>query len=149
LQILNFTNIDQETVHLICLVLPCKSTTSNECHVGMIMVKKTKRANMDIIISSLGFKAGESLEGYVREKLDKLSPSDHIIRANVVLFVGPDRATPNTYCEIILEIPGNDLFVKEHSAEFEQAVDAAVNKLQGMIRKAKEKQVDQWQGKAK
>ena len=102
---------------------------------------------MDLIIQSLGFKAGEVLENYVTEKLGKLSPSDHIIRANVVLFLGPDRATPNTYCEIRLEIPGNDHFVKESSPEFEQSVDSAVNKLQAMIRKAKEKQVDQWQGK--
>ena len=103
---------------------------------------------MDVIIQSLGFKAGEELENYVREKLDKLKPSDHIVRANVVLYLGPDRATPNTYCEIRLEVPGNDLFVKEHSAEFEQSVDAAVNILQGMLRKQKEKQLDQWHGRA-
>ena len=102
---------------------------------------------MDIIIQSLGFKAGEELESYVKEKLGKLSPNDHIIRANVVLFLGPDRATPNTYCEIRLEIPGNDHFIKESSPEFEQSIDSAVNKLQAMIRKAKEKQVDQWHGR--
>jgi putative sigma-54 modulation protein len=39
------------------------------------------------------------------------------------------------------------IFIKEHSAEFEQAVDSAVNKLQGMLRKAKEKQVDQLHGR--
>ena len=102
---------------------------------------------MDIIIQSLGFKAGEELESYVREKLEKLSPSDHIVRANVVLFLGPDRATPNTYCEIRLEVPGPDHFVKESSPDFHQSIDSAVNKLQGMVRKLKEKQVDQWQGK--
>jgi putative sigma-54 modulation protein len=102
---------------------------------------------MDIIIQSLGFKAGEELEGYIREKLGKLSPNDHIVRANVTLFLGPDRATQNTYCEIRLEVPGNDLFVKETSLEFEQSVDSAVNKLQGMLRKAKEKQMDQWHGR--
>jgi putative sigma-54 modulation protein len=102
---------------------------------------------MDIIIQSLGFKAGEELESYIREKLGKLSPSDHIIRANVTLYLGPDRATSNNYCEIRLEVPGNDHFIKESSPEFEQAVDSAVNKLQSIIRKAKEKQVDQWQGK--
>jgi putative sigma-54 modulation protein len=102
---------------------------------------------MDIIIQSLGFKAGEELEGYIHEKLEKLTPNDHIVRANVTLFLGPDRATPNTYCEIRLEVPGNDLFIKESSPEFEQSVDSAVNKLQGMLRKAKEKQVDQWHGK--
>jgi len=103
---------------------------------------------MDIIIQSLGFKAGEELEAYIREKLDKLSPNDHIVRANVTMFLGPDRATPNTYCEIRLEVPGNDLFVKENSPEFEQSIDEAVNKLQGMLRKAKEKLVDRRQGNA-
>ena len=103
---------------------------------------------MDIIIQSLGFKAGEELETYIHEKLGKLSPNDHIVRANVTLFLGPQREPQSSYCEIRLEVPGNDLFVKEHSVEFEQAVDTAVNRLQSIIRKAKEKQVDQWQGKA-
>jgi putative sigma-54 modulation protein len=102
---------------------------------------------MNIIIQSLGFKAGEDLEGYITEKLEKLKPNDHIVGANVTLFLGPDRATPNTYCEIRLEVPGNDLFVKESSPDFEQSVDSAVNKLQGMLRKQKEKQVDQWHGR--
>lgn len=99
---------------------------------------------MDIIIQSLGFKASDHLEGYIREKLGKLNPSEHIIRANVMLFQGPDRNTPNDYCEIRLEVPGNDHFVKERSPHFEQAVDSAVNKLQGILRKNKEKQVDRW-----
>lgn len=102
---------------------------------------------MDVIIQSLGFKAGEELESYIREKLEKLKPNDQIIRANVTLYLGPDRATPNDYCEIRLEVPGNDLFVKESAAEFEQAVDETVNKLQGILRKQKEKQVDQWHGR--
>lgn len=102
---------------------------------------------MDVIIQSLGFKAGEDLEAFVREKLNKLTPADNIVRANVTLYLGPDRATRNTYCEIRLEVPGNDLFVKEDDLEFQQAVDEAVNKLQGMLRKAKEKQVDRDKGK--
>lgn len=102
---------------------------------------------MDIIIQSLGFKASDHLEGYIREKLGKLNPSEHIIRANVMLFQGPSRNTPNDYCEIRLEVPGNDHFVKEHSPHFEQAVDSAVNKLQGILRKQKEKQVDRWHGR--
>jgi putative sigma-54 modulation protein len=103
---------------------------------------------MDVIIQSLGFKASDTLENYIREKLDKLSPNDHIVRANVVLFQGPDRNTPNDYCEIRLEVPGNDHFVKEHSAHFEQAIDDAVNKLQAMIRKTKDKMVDRNRGEA-
>jgi putative sigma-54 modulation protein len=102
---------------------------------------------MRVIIQSLGFKAGAELENYVREKLERLKPNEQITGANVVLFMGPDRATPNDYCEIRLEVPGNDLFVKESALEFEQAIDSAVNKLQGMLRKAKEKVVDRKHGK--
>lgn len=102
---------------------------------------------MDIIIQSLGFTAGEQLESFVREKLSKLSPSDHIVRANVTLFLGPDRATPSDYCEIILEVPGNNLFVKESSPDFEQSVTKAVNTLQQTLRKEKEKMTDRQQGK--
>jgi putative sigma-54 modulation protein len=102
---------------------------------------------MDVIIQSLGFKASDSLEAYIHEKLEKLKPNDHIIRANVILFQGPDRNTPSDYCEIRLEVPGNDLFVKEHSAYFEQAVDETVNRLQGILRKQKEKQLDRWHGR--
>ena len=97
---------------------------------------------MDIIIQSLGFKHSENLEQYINEKLEKLTPADKIIRANVTLFQGPDRATPSDYCEIRLEVPGPDLFVKESSAVFEQAIDECINKLQGMLRKQKEKMVD-------
>src|SRR5215212_5519864 len=104
---------------------------------------------MDVIIQSLGFKAGEGLEGYIHEKLEKLTPNEGIVRANVTLFFGADKNTPDTFCEIRLEVPGNDLFVKESAKDdFEQAVDSAVNKLQSILRKSKEKQVDQWHGRA-
>jgi putative sigma-54 modulation protein len=106
-----------------------------------------KKVAMDVIIQSLGFKASDELEAYIREKLEKLTPAERIVRANVILYLGPDRATANNYCEIRLEVPGNDLFIKESNPDFEQAVDEAVNKLQGMWRKAKEKEVDRQQGK--
>ncbi len=97
---------------------------------------------MDVIIQSLGFKHSENLVSYINEKLQKLTPSDRIIRANVTLFQGPDRATPNDYCEIRLEVAGPDLFVKESSTEYEKAIDECINKLQGILRKQKEKMVD-------
>lgn len=102
---------------------------------------------MKVNIQSLGFKAGEELENHIHEKLGKLAPSDHIVSANVTMFLGADRATREHFCEIRLEVPGNDPFVKESAGDFYQAVDSAVNKLQGILRKAKEKQVDAWHGK--
>jgi len=104
---------------------------------------------MDVIIQSLGFKAGENLETYVREKLNKLTPSDHVVRANVTLYLGADKNIPDTFCEIRLEVPGNDLFVKESAKDdFEQAIDITINTLQGILRKQKEKQVDQRHSRA-
>lgn len=100
---------------------------------------------MDIIIQSLGFKASEHLEDYIKEKLGKLKPNDNIVRANVTLFKGPEKAVLSDYCEIRLEVPGNDHFVKEHSADFEQSVDTAVDTLQSILRKTNEKIRDRWQ----
>lgn len=102
---------------------------------------------MKVNIQSLGFKAGEDLESYISEKLHQLTPNDHIVGANVVLFLGPDKSTREHFCEIRLEVPGNDPFVKSGSADFYQAVDVTINKLQGILRKTKEKQLDAWHGR--
>jgi putative sigma-54 modulation protein len=103
---------------------------------------------MDITIQSLGFKASNDLEAFIHEKLDKLINKDQIIRANVVLFHGADNNPESDYCEIRLEMPGNDPFAKRSSPSFEQAVVDTVEVLQKQLRKAKEKQVDRRQGQA-
>ncbi len=92
---------------------------------------------MDIIIQSLGFKAGESLELFIREKISGLK-SDNIVRANVTLFKGPDTNPENNYCEIRLEVPGNDHFVKKNSHYFETSVSECVDILTHMINKTKD-----------
>ena len=99
---------------------------------------------MEVIIQSLGFKHSSNLEAYINEKLEELTPSEHIVRANVTLHQGQDSTTPNDYCEIRLEVPGNDIFVKEHSADYEQAVNECINKAQSILRKQKDKMVDSY-----
>ena len=96
---------------------------------------------MDIIIQSLGFKAGEGLENFTREKLNNLN-YDNIVRANVTLYKGPDSNPENNYCEIRLEIPGNDLFVKKSNVHFETAVTEASDALEKMLRKEKGRRID-------
>jgi putative sigma-54 modulation protein len=102
---------------------------------------------MDIIIQSLGFKAGESIESFITEKLNTVK-SDKIVRANVILFKGADSDPENNYCEIRLEIPGNDLFVKKHSTYFETSVSECVDVLKQQVNKNKEKQVHNLQANA-
>ena len=101
---------------------------------------------MDIIIQSLGFTAGEGLEDFVREKIGKLDRDAKVIRADVMLFLGPQSAAERYYCEVRLEIPGNDLFVKKNSDSFEKAIVATADVLQLNLRKTKEKIIARQQG---
>jgi putative sigma-54 modulation protein len=97
---------------------------------------------MDIIIQSLGFKASEHLENLIREKLNRIvNESDKVIRANVTLYMGSDSNPQNNVCEIRLEVPGNDHFVKKSSDVFEQAITECTDALQKIIRRAKDKQI--------
>ena len=96
---------------------------------------------MDIIIESPGFKASNELESYVRETLSKLK-SDKIIRADVTLYIGSEGNPANKFCEIRLEVPGNDHFVKRNAGTFETAVLDATETLQEILKKTKEKAID-------
>jgi putative sigma-54 modulation protein len=102
---------------------------------------------MDIIIQSLGFKAGEKLEAFTRQKLGKLK-YDKIVRANVVLYKGPEAEVENNYCEIRLEVPGNDLFVKKHSPHFETSIAECVDVLAEKLDRLKTKGADRRQAAA-
>lgn len=102
---------------------------------------------MDIIIQSLGFTAGETLENFITEKLNSLN-SDSIVRANVTLYLGPNNNPENNYCEIRLEVPGNDPFVKRTGAYFETAVTECVDALAETLKRSKEKNMDRRQAEA-
>jgi putative sigma-54 modulation protein len=102
---------------------------------------------MDIIIQSLGFRAGENLENFIREKLSALK-SDDIVRANVVLHKGPASDPDSDYCEIRLEVPGRDPFVKKNSRYFETSVSECVEVLTQMLKKSKEKNIHGRQAEA-
>ncbi|MEO5890678.1 MAG: HPF/RaiA family ribosome-associated protein [Ferruginibacter sp.] len=96
---------------------------------------------MDIIIQSLGFTAGPTLEDFVREKLNTLK-GDRIIRANVTLFKGPAGNPDSDYCEIRLEVPGNDHFVKKQTAWFETSVSECVEVLANIINNSKKQSIN-------
>ncbi len=100
---------------------------------------------MDIIIQSLGFNAGESLESFIREKVNTLK-SETIVRTNVTLFQGPASNPENSYCEIRLEVPGNDLFVKRNAAYFEVSVNECVDVLNKQLKKNRDLSVDRRKG---
>ncbi len=95
---------------------------------------------MDLIISSLHFKADAKLEAFIREKTAKLSPLyDGVMGCEVVLRIDGASDNSNKTAEIKLIIPGNDLFSKRQAKSFEEAVDNAVDALRRQLRKHKEK----------
>lgn len=96
---------------------------------------------MDIIIQSLGFKASDALEEFIREKLGNLK-SDRIIRANVVLYKGSAGNPESDYCEIRLEVPGNDHFVKKHSPHFETSASECVEILSQMLKQVRDRHIN-------
>ena len=99
---------------------------------------------MDIIIQSLGFKASEHLESFIREKLNKaVHESEKVVRANVTLYAASESNPNNNVCEIRLEVPGNDHFVKKASEVFEQAITECTDALQNIMRKTRDKQISQ------
>ena len=95
---------------------------------------------MEIIITSLKFKARKKLETFIREKVRKLFHHDNkIIRANVVLRETENGNPENKLCEIRLVIPGNDHFVSKCTGMYEKSVLQAVGVLQNHLRRAKNK----------
>ena len=95
---------------------------------------------MNIIIQSPGFKASDSLEEFINQKLEKIGQHSHnIMRADVILTKGPESELRNNHCEIRLEVPGNDHFVKKNSRTFEYAVTESVIALEHMMERSKGK----------
>lgn len=97
---------------------------------------------MDIIIQSLGFTASEHLKEFIAEKMSKLEHHEEIIRANVTLFEGADGNPENQFCEIRMEVPGNDHFAKRNSDAYEKAITETVDVLQKVMRKSKDKMIE-------
>ena len=97
---------------------------------------------MNIIIKSADFKIGRGLETFVREKVKKLfKQSDNIMRANVMLRKEAGKNPNNKLCEIRLEVPGYDHFVKKSSEEYGKSVLRAVDVLQKILRRNKNMQL--------
>jgi len=93
---------------------------------------------MEIIISSVNFKANATLDAFVKEKVSKLfKQCNTIIRANVVLRKTESGNPENKLCEIRLMIPGNDHFVRKCTAVYEKSILQAVDVLQKIIRRKK------------
>lgn len=95
---------------------------------------------MKINLQSVHFKASEQLKEFVDEKVSKLFHFDEkILSADVTLVANDIKIQHNKMCEIRLVVPGYDDFVKKEAASFEEAISDAVETLQKVLRRKKDK----------
>jgi putative sigma-54 modulation protein len=95
---------------------------------------------MKLQMHSIRFDADQKLINFIQRKTDKLERFyDRIINGEVYLKLDKDENMENKIIEIKVNIPGNQLFVKERSKTFEAATDQAVETLKRQLKKIKDK----------
>lgn len=93
-----------------------------------------------INIEGVHFSVDGKLVEFIEEKLEKLDVFfDHIINSTVILKVDKKESHDNKVVEIMMHVPGKDLFAKKHGDSFEKAVDEAVEAIRRQVKKHKEK----------
>ncbi len=91
-------------------------------------------------IQSIHFDADIKLTTFIEKKLEKLETFyDRVLGAEVFLRIQNDDSKNNKIVSVKILIPGNDIFVQEQAATFEEATDNAYEILKRQLSKQKEK----------
>jgi len=97
---------------------------------------------MEITINSVNLKTSSSLKAFINEKVAPLfSQSNKIIRAQVTLRKENTRRYLNKSCEIRLEVPGNDHFVKKCTDVYEKSIMQGIDALRKILSQDKSKTI--------
>jgi putative sigma-54 modulation protein len=95
---------------------------------------------MDIRVKDVNFNAEQRLLDETKKRVEKLYHLfDHIVSVDVNLKLENNGVDENKTSEIIVKVPGNELFAKKTMSSFEKATDASLDALK--------KQVDKYKGK--
>lgn len=94
---------------------------------------------MKINVQSIKFTAKDHLKEFVRGKVSKLARFDDKIISAEVSLSQEDGVINNKACAIRLVVPGNDLLTKKTGDSFEEAVLGAVDTMQNIMQRRKEK----------
>lgn len=91
-------------------------------------------------MKALKFSAKNHLKEFLNEKVSKLERfDDKILSAEVTLTLLDVKNSANKQCDIRLIVPGNDHIVKCTGESFEEAILKAVETLQNVLQRKKEK----------
>ncbi len=95
---------------------------------------------MKLQMQSLHFDADQKLLAFIQKKVEKLDTMfSRIIDGEVILRLEKSENKENKIFELRLNVPGNQLFVKEKSSTFEAATDMALETMKSQLRKHKGK----------
>ncbi len=100
---------------------------------------------MRVLINAVHFNADQSLIDFVQKKLSKLDTFyDKIIGSEVFLKLdkGEKTSIHKKLIEVKLNVPGNNIFVKESGDSFEEATDKAMDVLTRQVKRIKQKTQD-------
>jgi len=92
-----------------------------------------------INITSRHFKAHETLQEYIKSKIENLTRfNEEILHTDVILSF--EKAINSVkICEIIMKLRDKIITSKENSDEFTKAIDKATNKIETQLLKYKDK----------
>ncbi|MCZ6693566.1 MAG: ribosome-associated translation inhibitor RaiA [Bacteroidetes bacterium] len=95
---------------------------------------------MKLQMHSIHFDADKKLVDFIEKRTKKLEKYyNRIIDGEVFLRIIKNGNHHNKVAEIKLNIPGTQLFAKEHSDTFEEATDLAVNAIRRQLKKHKDR----------
>ena len=98
---------------------------------------------MKLQMQSLHFDADRKLLAFIEKKTEKLDTFfAKIIDGEVILRLEKADTKDNKIFELRVNVPGNQLFVKERASTFEAATDLALETMKSQLRRHKEKQKD-------
>ena len=95
---------------------------------------------MKVIVQSVNFNADKGLIDFVEKKVANLEKYyDKIVSSDVFLKVENTSDKENKIVEIKINVPGDDFVVKKITKSFEEGIDLAVDSLERVLVKRKEK----------
>jgi putative sigma-54 modulation protein len=95
---------------------------------------------MKVDIHAVNFSVDKKLTDFIQEKMDKLEKFyDKVVFSDVFLKVDNTSEKENKVVEIKVQVPGDEFVVKKQCKSFEEGADLAVDSLERILIKRKEK----------
>jgi putative sigma-54 modulation protein len=95
---------------------------------------------MNVNVQAVNFNVDQKLIVFIEERLAKAEKFyDRVVDSDVFLKVENTSDKENKIVEIRTHVPGDEFVVKKQCRTFEEAVDSAVESLERLLLKRKEK----------